>query len=477
MVGNGVESGFIPGGEVPVTEEFAAVELIAESRRGWSRVYRCVYHSRRVVLKAIRPEFASNPIFTELQRKEYELARDLNHPCIVKTYSMEEVPGIGQSIVMEHIDGIPLDEFAAAHPDLSFRDVCSIVGGICSALDYIHARRIVHRDVKPSNILVGDDGKCVKLIDFGLGHNPEFRDYGYAAGTPGYTPAERATALSDIYSFGVTLRECFSGRWKSLDRAIKKATDSDPAKRPASGEALTKMLTAEAPGWSKRLVLPVIIAILCAGSVLFFMRRDVDEKHLPLQGMTPELPEPLHEAESEISMSGTATPAYPPGNISSTVATALPLEEVVYRMSQEAARKRFAGQLALWDTLSCSRSRQLALVGHWRWLAKKDVEKWLATKITPGSPYFATLLENAAAAIRKYGDEHSQEEYVHWVASEKRTMNIVPYEPVMVEYEISEGRVRRDSLMEDGQWTSRVFETKTVSDYQREAREQAGWFN
>lgn len=102
-------------------------------------------------------------------------------------------------------------------------------------------------------------------------------------------------------------------------------------------------------------------------------------------------------------------------------------------------------------------------LGVWRWLAKKDVEKWLISRISPDSPFFNTMIEGAAATIRKYGDEHSDEEYRHQAESFKRTWGTVAHEPVVVKYYVRKGRIRMDSLMEDGHWYSSVYEEVQVS--------------
>ncbi len=377
------DSGFIIDGKAPKTEAFSDLRLIAESGNGWCRVYRCIHHGRRVALKVLKSEYAATPVFIELLRKEYELVKDLNHPCIAKVYSLEEVPGIGTAIMMEYVDGLPLDVYSARHPELSKADIRKIVNDLGSALDYIHARRIIHRDIKPSNILAGNG--FVKLIDFGLGHHPEFTDYGYPAGTPAYTPDEPATSLSDIYSFGVTLRECFGGRWKKLDRAIAKAVNEKSDMRPQSCAELAHMLDTPASTWKFKAIFATVIVLLAlavGGGIFSLLRNGVGEDSGTAESTLPTGTATLDKKKQITDSTGTISedsPSVIPSQVRNSVIenretginedlSALPIEEAVYRVSLEAARKRFEGQLALWDTLSCPRSRQLAEVGHWRCL-------------------------------------------------------------------------------------------------------------
>jgi len=140
--------------------------------------------------------------------KEFELLMKAQHPGIVQATGLEDVPGLGECIVMEYVEGCTLKE--VMEQGLSSRTAARLMDELTDAVAYIHSLGIVHRDLKPSNIIVTQGGH-VKLIDFGLADTRAHAFLKQSAGTERYMSPEQAAggkpdARNDIYSLGVIMQ-------------------------------------------------------------------------------------------------------------------------------------------------------------------------------------------------------------------------------------------------------------------------------
>jgi eukaryotic-like serine/threonine-protein kinase len=184
---------------------------------------------QQVAIKIPHPELKADPTFSDRFRREQEIDEQLNHPGLLKA-----VPDQDRSrpyIVMEWFAGRPLSQVMAEEKISSERAV-RIVIAICRALEYIHNHGIVHRDLRPANILVGPEDH-IKLIDFGAagqaaGRRITFTNISQFTGGSEYVSPEelkgrRGDARSDIYAVGLILYEMLTGR--------KAFPDSDPSDR------------------------------------------------------------------------------------------------------------------------------------------------------------------------------------------------------------------------------------------------------
>lgn len=129
-------------------------------------IYTATRYGRRFLLKTVTPESASLTDYRLQQEQEFRLAIQLVHPNIAATYSLEEIDGVGRCIVQEWIDGVTLAEWRRTKPSKANRE--RVLNQLLDALEYIHGRQLVHRDLKSDNILITRNGTNVKLIDFGL---------------------------------------------------------------------------------------------------------------------------------------------------------------------------------------------------------------------------------------------------------------------------------------------------------------------
>ena len=183
-------------------------------------VYRGVRHQDQVsvVIKLLRNEF---PSFNELVqfRNQYAIAKTLNSPNIITTYSLEPYNN-SYALIMEDFGGVSLKEWAIkTRIELSLQDFLRIVISLSETLNTLHINKIIHKDLKPANILVNPDTKEVKLIDFSIAsllprESIAIQNVNNLEGTLAYLSPEQTGRMnrgidyrSDFYSFGITLYE------------------------------------------------------------------------------------------------------------------------------------------------------------------------------------------------------------------------------------------------------------------------------
>ena len=180
---------------------------------------------RPVAVKVLFPEFASDPNFVARFRREAQAAANLNHPNIVAVYDWGEGDGEAGStyfIVMEYVEGRTLAEIVTAEGPLHPDRAADVGADVAAALGFAHKNGVLHRDIKPGNVLVTPNG-TVKVADWGIGRalgagvEENLTQTGAVMGTATYFSPEQAQGLeldprSDLYSLGVVLYELVTGR-------------------------------------------------------------------------------------------------------------------------------------------------------------------------------------------------------------------------------------------------------------------------
>jgi serine/threonine-protein kinase len=177
---------------------------------------------RDVAVKVLRADLARDPQFQLRFRREAQNAAALNHPAIVAVYDTGEVQtdfGPLPYIVMEYVDGHTLREIVKTQGPMSQQRVIEVMADVCAALDFSHKHSIIHRDVKPANIMINRSG-AVKVMDFGiaraLGEGQNVTQTAAVIGTAQYLSPEQARgeavdARSDVYAAGCVLFELLTG--------------------------------------------------------------------------------------------------------------------------------------------------------------------------------------------------------------------------------------------------------------------------
>jgi serine/threonine-protein kinase len=178
---------------------------------------------RDLAIKMLRTDLARDEEFQERFRREAQNSAALNHPAIVAVYDTgEEVSVTGERlpfIVMELVDGGTLKEVLAHEPRLPWRRALEIIADLCAALEFSHRHGIIHRDIKPGNVMITQNGQ-VKVMDFGIAQAlagaTTMTQTGALIGTAQYISPEQARgepsdARTDVYSVGCLLFELLVG--------------------------------------------------------------------------------------------------------------------------------------------------------------------------------------------------------------------------------------------------------------------------
>jgi serine/threonine protein phosphatase PrpC len=202
-------------------ERFEITDII--SRSGMSSVYKAtdLKTGRRVALKVPLLKLESDPAFYSRFEREEEIGRALDHPGILKIIAIDPKERSRPYLVMEYLEGQTLDEVMQRTKPLPETDALRIVSRVCDALDYLHQHQVVHRDLKPQNIMLCNDGS-LRIMDFGIAKAATskritFGGFSPTLGTPDYMAPEqvkgqRGDERTDIYSLGAILYEMVTGR-------------------------------------------------------------------------------------------------------------------------------------------------------------------------------------------------------------------------------------------------------------------------
>ena len=196
-------SGYVVEEFEGVCRNFTEVEVLTQTE--YHILARAKRFGRWWMLKALSPDKRGVGVYQQMQRKELEILMHLQHPYIVQTVGLERVNDLGMCIVMEYVDGVRLDEWLKLPQSRENR--YKLLVQLLEAMEYVHAAGMVHRDLKPGNILVTRNGTNIKLIDFGLADNDHMAILKQPAGTPSYMSPEQASIAvpdvrNDIYSLG-----------------------------------------------------------------------------------------------------------------------------------------------------------------------------------------------------------------------------------------------------------------------------------
>ncbi|HEY9448227.1 MAG TPA: serine/threonine-protein kinase, partial [Gemmatimonadaceae bacterium] len=247
-------------------ERFEILKVIGSG--GMGTVYRARDRElgEDIAIKVIRPSLlGSDSQSHERFKTEIRLARRISHENVVRTHDLGEWAGVS-FVTMEYVEGITLRELIATRGHVGVSATLAIARQLARALEAAHGHGVIHRDIKPGNLLL-DGAGVLKVMDFGIARLAERTDaitqVGLVVGTPDYMPPEQLLAeivdvRSDLYATGVVLYECLTGHppfvAKTPIALIAKLLHEEPippstldAEVPASLSALVVRLLAKAP--------------------------------------------------------------------------------------------------------------------------------------------------------------------------------------------------------------------------------------
>ncbi|WNS45748.1 Stk1 family PASTA domain-containing Ser/Thr kinase [Paenibacillus sp. MMS20-IR301] len=186
---------------------------------GMALVYRAhdILLNRNVAIKVLRNQFVHDEEFIRRFRREAQSAASLSHPNVVSIYDVGQEEDV-HYIVMEYVEGKNLNEIIKERAPLQVDESVRIASQICDALDHAHQNQIIHRDIKPHNILIGRNGR-VKVTDFGIARavtSTTITQTGSVVGSVHYFSPEHAKGVttgekSDLYSLGIVLYQMLTG--------------------------------------------------------------------------------------------------------------------------------------------------------------------------------------------------------------------------------------------------------------------------
>ncbi len=246
-----------------LAERYEILQLLGQGGMGAVYKARDKELDRIVALKLIRSEFAKNPEILRRFKQELILARQVTHKNVIRIYDLGQADGI-KFITMDFVEGRDLRQLLVEKGKFPPEQAARIMLQICRALEAAHTEGVIHRDLKPQNIML-DSGGRVYVMDFGIARSaylPGMTQTGALIGTPEYMSPEQArgeklTERSDLFSLGVIFYELLTGQspypadaplgtlWKRLQEKPKPPVDVDPTIPKPLNDIVMKALEVE----------------------------------------------------------------------------------------------------------------------------------------------------------------------------------------------------------------------------------------
>lgn len=260
-------SGFFSNWETDRADDNLFLEPVKGSGNGITCLYKSRSGGRNRLYKALTLPLRGDMLYESILRKEFEIGFSLTHPGICAYYTFSTVPGLGNAIEMEWIDGCTLRQWLAGKPSRKQRK--DILNQLLDAISYMHHKQVVHRDLKPENIMITHNGSHVKIIDFGFSDSDAHAINKGAAGTREYAAPELldgkiCDSRADIWSVGAIMEELTP--WYS--KIINRCKAPIPENRYRSAADLKKALATRQRLW----IVPLAAALVSGIAIAFYFR-------------------------------------------------------------------------------------------------------------------------------------------------------------------------------------------------------------
>lgn len=154
--------------------DYRHFRLIYESEHGFCRVFTARRHGRTYVVKALRELYHDAPLAHDALRKEFECGMMVDSSYVARTYDFITLPDLGEAIVMEYCPGMTLARMIADGAPLSGTDIDKIIFSLARGVDDIHSAGLIHRDLKPDNLIWMQQSGALKIIDLGFSDSESF---------------------------------------------------------------------------------------------------------------------------------------------------------------------------------------------------------------------------------------------------------------------------------------------------------------
>lgn len=309
------------------------------SSHGHSRLFTAVYNGKKVILKTLKEEYAGDAPSREDLKQEYEITSQLEHKFIRRALGFENVPGLGECIVYEYIDGKSLAEHVRVGT-LNEKQIKSILIDICDALNYMHQRGIMHCDLKPENIMVTANDTRAKIIDIGLpetdyktDHELLIKENEFIA--PELFKGEEADQRSDVYSLGKIIE--FIIERNMLSQYSSVATHCTQFSREQRFDSIMDVRSLLNKGTSAIKIILLILVLAIIGVAAFVYVPKIIEKSRieKTERLTVEF---SHELEKINAETATLCEKYKLVSLSEPINLPAAWKEDSVRLSQQLAR-------------------------------------------------------------------------------------------------------------------------------------------
>lgn len=270
------ESGFFTSpAEADFSVGITGASLLYESQSGFSRVWVARHIGRKVVIKGIKEAMKTEPVAIAALEKEFSLGFPVDSPRVCRFLGMIKLADGSQAIEMEYCEGRTLAEIIDSSTLLSAHQADVIVTGVLEGIEALHRSGVIHRDIKPTNIMVDLGSDSVKIIDLGCAYSTDYPALSGPAGTRSYTPpdklkpGQRAVPADDFYAAGVTFQE-IAGLIadKAMRRRVGKlASDLIDGRYQTGAYALSAFLAMPQGLWRRRRTFAAIAAIAVVGII------------------------------------------------------------------------------------------------------------------------------------------------------------------------------------------------------------------